>query len=84
MIRMIWAIPENDFKPVLLQLPADGREVFTDNILRRIETDTVKCRRISTDYEIQEKDLPAIINWYGMNKLWPVVGEFVYEENLWE
>ncbi len=84
MIRMIWAIPENDFKPVLLQLPADGREVFTDNILRRIETDTVKCRRISTDYEIQEKDLPAIINWYGMKKLWPVVGEFVYEENLWE
>lgn len=94
MIRMIWAIPikwlermkwkKVVYKPILVELPADGRDVFTDNILVNFDGDKVRVRRLSTDFYIQEKDLPTILNWYGIEKLWPAMGEFVYEENLWE
>ena len=84
MIRMIWAIPKNEHKPIMVELPADGKDVFTDKILVKFKGDTIQVRRISTDFFVQEKDLPAIINWYGMEKLWKVVGEFIYEEILWD
>lgn len=84
MIRMIWAVPVNDYKPMLFEVPGDGREIAFENLKRNVKGDTVKLRRISTDFFIQEKDLPAIINWYGMEKLWKVVGDYIEEEHIWE